>query len=1712
MAEVQPGPAVGGHGEIAAECGEPAAVGDIHFAGICTEDDRCVGGHFEYRGVRIIVRGQLDLVSGRDPAQRAALDDDRRIGRVVRTIHDQRAVGGAVQADDDVEVAGQCAGYSTALEVPDFADGFQSAGQRSAGEGEVVDRLARTHCFARGRKYSAGDDFHVVTCNAGEVGQGTGIVDAQDADVQRRGGVGKDHAGRVGCVGAERHARGDVQGTAAKHRVAVDGGVDVDVCRTAAEVQAAGGQRAVDVDRAALVDKQLGVEFTRGVQVQKTAGADLGLVACGQLAVEDERSGSFHVHRVAHRVGDARVDGDGVTVDRRQCVAVGDSRAGPRRVGLPEAVRLVVEARAERFVDDQAVQPDRAAVVGKAQVALNDAPVGNLTDVEHDAVPVAVDSIELEDLNGTAVVLQEVDARGVGVGDLQGPVALELQSGVARAVDDDKVAGVVVQADVTIHLPLVGTARIGVAGRRVAVLEPQPPLVVGRVERHIHRADARARREDRTVMHADFIPGVHVTAYLDFTVVLEIDTLVVAGTLGEVALDSRRAGLQLEPAVGARIVAVDDEFVVDMVVQQDAPEDGHVIHELHRAAVVHLDILVIGVVVIAGYDRVRTQFSLDRTTARVACEIPRVDAEIIDVGQLRSVEFDCAVASDIEDIEIVPRTTRRGPIRRLLRVVPDPDLAVAVVAVDVIGQGHHRVGSARTEHQVTVPETGVHVIPLECNAPFEGDVQIVRRVAGSRRTPRGESAASVVTVGTPSDFSGTAADVSRKGAVGLDGVHRGRPAGAAAEVQVTRTDTGAVQTEADRTRVELHIAVRVAGVRKPQRARVVQAVSPLPVVILRKLSAQPVAGSAVENAGQFEHVLVGARVVVHMDGLAAVHVDVIGDLGLVGGLVMTALQPAVVEALVAVVPLQRPSRFVVTGEINRQIPADSGETTALAVPPDLPLGLSDLHVQDAVAHQRRLVAATVRFQAQVPAVGRVQRVYGHVADIESAVVDDGVSVVLVAAVDGRHQQAGDGSFVRITVQVRTFVTDPQFARTGQVGVDRVRRADYLGFEVVEVIVGGDGLSGGVDRRPAAGPHVHAIDSDVVGDRQRAPVVHGHHGVRIGEQVAKERPGHVQIASGQCQVTARAHDFNLPVARIAADKGERPAAVNDQALGGYWILGRQRSAVEGDHRVADLQFGIAGGGHVQVKPVEGQCGSHFDAAVLVGAARQRTAGQNQVLEKQRRMIVDDVAGDLQAAAAVDIAEDLERVSVGGLEPERTAGQRDVGSARIVQRDGQRSVSGPGLVALARGQRPAAVYLDGVVVRAVGQVRIACQNDLAAGEFQKRTVAVGVRAVHADQTPALDVERRAGAHVLGGGPEDQVAVATLDDRRGQGGEVDARGQLDVCSGVESGRTGARRVGQRDRRERDILIGARDCQHAGACPVAEGQRAEIDVPFLGDRVERRVGSHRQGRGGHVQITYDREAAAKADDALGEQPRQVGALEIRIEDPHVVDQALELAVDEVTRAVSDVEELVALLGVLVHIVSARAPSGHAVDIHRQHVAGGIEGRHELVPGVVVDGEVRLRVADPSGIPLDIGAAIIVADHHVPGSRIVAGVYRRPTEDSALVAGIVGLDHGGNREVGLEDTGEVGEISGHVAPVVAVVGGIGFQCFAAEVSLTAGGDVGAVGQRTVSPVLHDVGNRRPVLGIEVIVGQEVANVRRGPAAGADADPQRTAVETDIRA
>ena len=141
---------------------------------------------------------------------------------------------------------------------------------------------------------------------------------------------------------------------------------------------------------------------------------------------------------------------------------------------------------------------------------------------------------------------------------------------------------------------------------------------------------------------------------------------------------------------------MDDEFVVLVAVRIDPLADGHITHELQLAAVVHLDEVVrsSGIGVIAGNGRGGLQLRYNPATARVRREIPRVDAEVLDVGQLRGVQYYFAVAPDIEDIEVLQRTAHYGVVGGLLRVVPDPKLAVTVVTVDVVGQGDHAVCGA----------------------------------------------------------------------------------------------------------------------------------------------------------------------------------------------------------------------------------------------------------------------------------------------------------------------------------------------------------------------------------------------------------------------------------------------------------------------------------------------------------------------------------------------------------------------------------------------------------------------------------------------------------------------------------------------------------------------------------------------------------------------------------------------------------------------------------------------------------------------------------------------------------------------------------------------------------------------------------------------------------------------------------------------------------
>ena len=189
-------------GEVAASGGESAKAREVQFAGGRTNREVGVGGHFEDRGVCSIVRRHFDLVrSGRNPAQRTALDDDLRIAGVVDRggIDDQRTVGGAVQADDNVDIAVKyrTGAHRTALEVPGGGGGVQTdrVDQRSTGEGKVVDGLRGIADRVAGRgQRSAVDDFHVVTDDAVEIGQCKGRVDVQNAHIQRGAGSAEGQA------------------------------------------------------------------------------------------------------------------------------------------------------------------------------------------------------------------------------------------------------------------------------------------------------------------------------------------------------------------------------------------------------------------------------------------------------------------------------------------------------------------------------------------------------------------------------------------------------------------------------------------------------------------------------------------------------------------------------------------------------------------------------------------------------------------------------------------------------------------------------------------------------------------------------------------------------------------------------------------------------------------------------------------------------------------------------------------------------------------------------------------------------------------------------------------------------------------------------------------------------------------------------------------------------------------------------------------------------------------------------------------------------------------------------------------------------------------------------------------------------------------------------------------------------------------------------
>ena len=149
-----------------------------------------------------------------------------------------------------------------------------------------------------------------------------------------------------------------------------------------------------------------------------------------------------------------------------------------------------------------------------------------------------------------------------------------------------------------VDVPFVDTAV------RVAGLEPQAPLVVGRVEGDVHRADTLARRERAAVVHADLVPGEHVGAVdLDLTRSLEIDTVVVVDALEEVAFDPQRAVLHLRPAPSAVVVAVDGDVVAGVVIQVKPVADIHIPGDVCRNTTTELEIAVVDVHVSAEVRR-----------------------------------------------------------------------------------------------------------------------------------------------------------------------------------------------------------------------------------------------------------------------------------------------------------------------------------------------------------------------------------------------------------------------------------------------------------------------------------------------------------------------------------------------------------------------------------------------------------------------------------------------------------------------------------------------------------------------------------------------------------------------------------------------------------------------------------------------------------------------------------------------------------------------------------------------------------------------------------------------------------------------------------------------------------------------------------------------------------------------------------------------------
>ena len=269
-------------------------------------------------------------------------------------------------------------------------------------------------------------------------------------------------------------------------------------------------------------------------------------------------------------------------------------------------------------------------------------------------------------------------------------------------------------------------------------------------------------------IHGQFTTAVHVNVairhgsvgtverFTDAQIAINGDIGLAIGIEGilahrEVAPDVRGACI-LSPAIAERHVAGDFVMPVRVVAAI------HVVG-LHVPLNVEITGIVFDVVERTVRHIARSIGVIHITRDQITDHAQRggfIDAELVILGIEGRRDFQHAVATEFHTAEVRERASQNRLVIGGQRIADHGDAAVAVLCVQVVGQGDHAVRRVGTEHELSAVETGIAVVPCEVCAAFEGDGEVA--------TTSCETTALLF----PVDFTSALADVLVQHAVGLN--------------------------------------------------------------------------------------------------------------------------------------------------------------------------------------------------------------------------------------------------------------------------------------------------------------------------------------------------------------------------------------------------------------------------------------------------------------------------------------------------------------------------------------------------------------------------------------------------------------------------------------------------------------------------------------------------------------------------------------------------------------------------------------------------------------------------------------------------------------------------------------------------------------------------------------------------------------------------------